>query len=300
VPARAACPPPSARAIAAERREDLRALRVRDGSLRPEPLSAAERDDLAYFLAAVHDAGKEITTVGDEFPDQVRARIDGEERAGRCAVAERLLGIDEDHGPHALNKSGFDVARLYRGALLTANRDGAEDWEQRVRALEGLADVAQRAALPALFAELGVGLPRVRVRALSALGKLLEKPDSDPCSSMGGLGLHGSSRPWQRSIGALGRACATKVSPAEAAAFSRRILPSLSDADPEVRRAAAEALGAIASPEASAALEKAMDDPYQTPGQRCTQGSDGKPTNCRANHPVREAAGEALRRIRQP
>jgi HEAT repeat protein len=154
---------------------------------------------------------------------QVEAVIRDEEIDGRCdvAVAERLLDAGSDlYGPRRLVDASFDVPRLLRGALLTLNRDageavvgkaiaalpmtsrvftelrlrnqGVEDWERRVQAARGLADVTQAAAMPLLLATAEQSLPPGRQRALSAIGDLAERPPFDPCRGRVGWG-HGSS-----------------------------------------------------------------------------------------------------------
>ncbi|MFY0541563.1 hypothetical protein [Nannocystis pusilla] len=118
------------------------------------------------------------TSVSYRWSEQVRGAIRSAERAGDCrvAVAERLLDVDGprdmypkpapdsmDYGPARLAAAGFDVARLYRGALLTAGRD-AEPAVLRA-ALERAPEPLRAVALsPGAPRPRGVGGPRPRHR----------------------------------------------------------------------------------------------------------------------------------------
>lgn len=277
------------------------------------------------------------TSVSYRWAAQVRGAIRSAERSGDCrpALAERLLDVDGvpdvwstptpnplDYGPARLADAGFDVARLYRGALLTAGRDaeparvrealarapeplraaalarlarrGPEAWDRRVYAIEGLADTAGRAALPVLVGMLPALEPAARRRALAAIGLLAERPGSDPCDpELGGLSLRGGSV-WEREIRSLGRDCATSLRVREAGPLAMSLTPWLKDHDPETREAAATALGRIGHRAALSALSALRRDPFQPENvQRCDAGE------CRRFYPVREAVQEAIASIRE-
>ena len=266
---------------------------------------------------------------GDSFrwEEQVKGAIRTGERLGRCrsVVPERLLELErKDYGTSRLAAAGFDVPRLYRGALVTRNRDlkparlraileaaparlrgaalarldarGAEAWERRVFAVEGLADSAQRAALPLLTDLALKGAGAVRLRALKALGRLIRRPERDPCAP----GLYGNmvstwSSVWSRSIQPLGQSCKTHLSPPQSAGLARKLLPLLKAPQGAVRAAAARALGQLAHASARRPLEPLQKDPYQAPGVRICHNAGKGP--CTASYPVRKAAREALARI---
>jgi hypothetical protein len=162
----------------------------------------------------------------DERERFLRARIACEEKAHHCrgAVSARLASVgshaadvDNVYGPQRLAAAGFDLARLYRGAFLTAFRDmmpsalqelfiqsprsvrdaamsrlthqGPEAWEFQVRAIEGLSDLEQRQAVPRLMDLLRVWLlPKQYpssdspvVRSIQTLSALVSRPSVDPC-----------------------------------------------------------------------------------------------------------------------
>lgn len=440
--------PPTPEEVAAARAslDGFAVLRVREGTLVAETPTAAELDDLAYFLAAVRDAGTEVgdfeeagrgsfarpgepdpareelaraldeakyagdfdavvrtglayleslgypgplrteeeasyawggaswsyvmrdvaqaaeatgdfelaaalyrrarpgggacgTSVDYRWQKQLEGTIRAAELAGRAntVVAERLVAVDGDgvawrgvsYGPQALADAGFDLPRLYRGALVTANRDaeveeleaalraapaelarpalerlaahGPEAWELRVWALEGLADTAGREALPALFELLATGRTAVRLRALRALGAAAERPHGDPCRPIG-FGFGEGSSEWARAIAPFGHDCETVITLAETDALAARLHPLLEDPAPGVRAAAAEALGRIASPTSRERLQRVADADPGDPdaGERCRTVSDESGATrdeCTPYQPVREAALEALERL---
>ena len=425
---------------------DFLAVRVRDGTLVAETPAAAELDDLAYFLAAVGDAGPEVgtaresgrgsfarpgepdpareelaraldeakyagdlaavrrtglayleslgypgpirteeessyawggaswsyamrdvaqaaeatgdaelaealyrrarpgggacgTSVDYRWRQQIEGTIRAAELAGRAnaVVAERLIAVDgapapwstTSYGPQPLAEAGFDLPRLYRGALVTANRDadhaeleaalraapaalagpalerlaarGPEAWEPRVWALEGLADTAGREALPVLFELLAAGRSAVRVRTLRALGAAAERPHGDPCRPIG-FGFGEGSSEWSRTISPFGHECETVITLAETDALAARLHPLLEDPEPDVRAAAAEALGRIGSPTSRERLQQVADTDPGDPdaGERCRMVTDEHGTThdeCTPYQPVREAALEALERL---
>ncbi|WAS97487.1 HEAT repeat domain-containing protein [Nannocystis punicea] len=278
------------------------------------------------------------TSVSYRWSEQVRGAIRSAERAGDCRVAvpERLLDVDGprdmvpkpapdsmDYGPARLASAGFDVQRMYRGALLTAGRDaepaelraalertpeplrsaalarlgrrGSEAWEARVHAIEGLADVAGRAALT----ELGHILPDLadgpRQRALEAIGAVANRPSWDPCDpNEAGIYLGSFSSQWSRHVASLGERCDTALRLHESAPLARSLTQWLSDEDPGTREAAAVALGKIGHRDALPALRARQRDPYTPDGQRrCDEAG------CRRFFPVREAVREAIATIRE-
>ncbi|HEY3354119.1 MAG TPA: HEAT repeat domain-containing protein [Polyangia bacterium] len=252
------------------------------------------------------------SSVSYRWQEQVQGAIRAEEGRGRCraAVLERLLAVagwdsDRRYGPARLTAAGFDVARLYRGALVTANRDadpaalqaalaaappglrqaalarlaarGPEALERRVFALEGAADTGRAAALPVLLAAARAGVPAVAARALAAVGELAQRPEADPCR--GGIGFGGSSNVWRRAIRPLGRDCATRVGRAQADALARDVVPWLADRDPRVRDAAAAALGQIGSPVALGPLRQLLANPGRAELRRAVREAVAAITN---------------------
>jgi hypothetical protein len=214
------------------------------------------------------------TSVDYRWQEQVEGVIRAEERRGQCraVVAERLLGIDENFGPGVygtarLRAAGFDLLRLYRGALVTRHREiepaelervlaqasgglgpaalqrlarrGPEDWARRVHAVRGLADAGQRAALPVLVEIAASSAPAVAVEALTALADLAEKPPYDPCSDAWGSASF--SNVWQRPVHSLGRACETHLDARARADLARSLAPFLRHASLDVRKAARSA-----------------------------------------------------------
>jgi HEAT repeat protein len=275
------------------------------------------------------------TSTSYRWSQQIEGAIRAAERAGDCrpAVAERLLDVDGptrrgstpdalDYGPARLAAAGFDVARLYRGAVLTAGRDqdlavvraalerapqphraaalrrlaqrGPEAWDRRVFAVEGLADAAGRAALPVLQRLLVDAPASLRPRVLSTLGQLATRPSVDPCDPDEHGFLFGEwSSQWSRRVAALGERCETSLRLDASGALVRAVTPWLADADPDVRVAAAEALGRIGHRDALPALRARLRDPHRPGGQTCTDGV------CVPYYPVREAAREAVAAIRE-
>ncbi|MDC0667221.1 HEAT repeat domain-containing protein [Nannocystis radixulma] len=276
------------------------------------------------------------TSVSVRWAEQVRGAIRSAERAGDCrpAVAERLLDVDGprdmwptpapdsmDYGPARLAAAGFDVPRLYRGALLTADRDGdpatlraalerapeplrtaalarltrrgPEAWESRVYAIEGLADVTGRAALAELARLLPILADDERRRAIAAIGAVALRPSWDPCDpGEAGIFLGSYGSQWERHVSHLGDSCDTVLRLHESAPIARTLTPFLEDRDPDTREAAAVALGRIGHRDALPALRAHRRDPYRPEG---TQRCDG--TGCHSFYPVREAVTEAIASI---
>ena len=264
------------------------------------------------------------------WQEQVKAVIRDEEIDGRCdaAVAERLLDVDgsawkrdDPYGPKRLVDAKFDVPRLLRGALLTINRDAGEsaakkaieelpeiprlfaqmrlrekeleDWERRLQASRGLADVMQAAAIPLLLQAAEQSLPPGRQRAISALGDLAARPPSDPCGNyLVGLTLGGGSE-WVRPVRPLEESCKANPGPARRNHLARALSAYARDRDAGTREAVAVALGKIAAPSSRQVLQRLTHD-SATDGTVCTEtAAEGKPS-CRPNCPVREAARAAL------
>jgi tetratricopeptide (TPR) repeat protein len=232
----------------------------------------------------------DVTTSARAWEDQVKAVIRDEEIDGRCdvAVAERLLDVGgELYGTGRLSDAKFDVARLLRGALLTINRDageaavqnaiagwpdtsrlfaqirlrdkGVEDWERRLQAFRGLADVVREPAIPLLLRAAADSLPPGRQRAISAIGDLALRPAFDPCRSPVALPSRGGSA-WTRPLRPLGFVCDSHQSDG----IRRRLVAQISafarDASPGTREAVAVALGKIGMPAARPMLRQMLGD----------------------------------------
>lgn len=214
------------------------------------------------------------TSADYRWQEQVEGVIRALERQGQCraVVAERLLGIDETfgadvYGTARLRAAGFDLMRLYRGALVTRHRDlepaelervlaqapdglgpaalqrltrrGPEDWARRIHAVRGLADTGQQTALPMLLEIAASSAPGVAVETLTAIADLAEKPPYDPCGSTWGSGS--SSNMWERPIRSLGRSCETHLDPRARARLARSLTPLMRHASVDVRKAARSA-----------------------------------------------------------
>ncbi len=272
------------------------------------------------------------TSVDYRWKLQVKGAIRTAERAGRCdhVIPERLLEIDgpsdpDGYGTRRLREAGFDLARLYRGALVTLNRDadmddleralahlpgdlapraldrlhreGREDWARRIYALEGYADVVGAAAFGHLLHSAAHGTISTQQRALRAIGELARRPIFDPCAP--GRGFESSwSSYWQREVRTLGRSCDTTLSHDQRQALATDLVALLGKVRDEIRAEVVGALGALASPLAVDALTRALLDPFVR-GQRCdVYGPGGIGTGACVDHfPVRERAREALQRI---
>lgn len=286
----------------------------------------------ALYRRAEPGGGMCGTSVSTRWAEQVRGAIRSAERSGDCkaAIAERLIDVDgpphtwsdlpetADYGPARLARAGFDVPRLYRGALVTAGRElepkalraalerapdslraaalarlaarGPEAWERRVQAVQGLADLAGRAALPVLAALLPDASPELRPRILRTIGALGARPDPDPCDpNLGYVSMSGSSE-WERHITPLGDKCETSLRLPEAGKLALSLAPWLKDPVPEAREAAAVAIGEIGHRDGLRALRQVASDSHKT-GTLCQDNV------CRPNYPVREAARAARERI---
>jgi len=273
------------------------------------------------------------TTVDSRRADQNRGLIRVMEGARGCRpiVAERLYASSrgwrhEWYGPKRLADAGFDLARLYRGALLTRGRDadpvelraalaaipgslgtaalaryasrGAEEWDARVRGFEGFADTAGKRAVPIAVARARAGPVESRTRALNVVAELAAHTGSDPCKPTRRGWSHRHHRSGDdRAIRALNATCDTKFSSAELADLARAITALSSDKDPKVREAVARALGQIAMAASVPTLNALLSDPFKLEGSTLCTTTGGGPERCRPNWPVREEARNALDRI---
>ena len=206
------------------------------------------------------------TSVSAREGDQLRGLIRVQERAGQCraVVAHRLLDWDgrydpgdekkadfePGYGPGRLARDGWDLTRMYRGALLTRNRT-EDNWEHRVRAAEGLADIGGRAALDELVALLPKADDALRERLLVAIGEMTERAWAGPCPEDGGwISLGGYSNIWSRRVSRIGNSCKTRLTDDEAAAVAAAVLPYAKDkkGSDDVRHAAMKTIGQLAVP----------------------------------------------------
>ncbi len=251
-----------------------------------------------------------------------QGRIRLEERLHGCAaiVADRLqappsggLRRPTPYGTERLTAAGFDVLRLYRGALVTLFRGavspevfaslpdegpgaqarwkakGVEDWASRLNAVEGYADEGQRAALPKLLELVASGSGE----ALRTLGKLAGREPEDPC-----LGREPVYYPERyRLVRPLGMKCATQLTPDEAAALARKLLPLAQSGEPNDRSTAIEVIGEIGSPAVTAELKALLDDPAQGREHCALDPETGSYTRCTRYYVVRSAAAAALEQI---
>ncbi len=215
--------------------------------------------------------------------DQLHGFIRTQERLGNCrsVVALRLLDWDDDydpegpparakidHGPYRLARDGWDLERMFRGALLTRNRsgeldqlarvlasdadasarferEGPENWDWRVRSIEGLADIGGRQAIDELVALLPYTNDWLRARTLAAIGSAARRRWAGPCETARERWLHTRSFDWHRPITPLGTTCSTQLDDEAARALAERLLPYTWRAGP-VRWAAMEAIGELA------------------------------------------------------
>lgn len=223
------------------------------------------------------------TSVSSRRGRQVKGLIRTADAGGSCneVVAERLLDWDgrkdSFYGPDVLEAAGFDIPRIYRGALLTRNRDvaeaellaaiarapqglaaaargrlaanGNEAWERRVWSIEGLADTLGRDGGFYLAAALPQLAPAGRKRAIDAIGAAGVRAQIGPCDerTLWGFGRSFSSQ-WSRPVGTFGKTCKAAYSDDDVAALYRSLRPYLRSASSGTRSAtagAAAALGAV-------------------------------------------------------
>jgi hypothetical protein len=339
-----------------------RHARASDAYLRtlgyPGPIRAAEEGSMAWggasFSFVMRDAARSAEILGryelaealyrraapgggacgTSTPSRRDGQIAGAVRAAelrrgcRAAVAERLFAIALDihhaHGPERLARAGFDVGRLYAGALLTVGRDdparldralralparsgdalarlgrlGPEAWATRVRAIPGYADTARGAGLDRLLAIAEHGPDPARAEAIDSIGLLAEDHGYDPCikSSLGFGWGHGSSSRLERKVRGVMSTCATRIDAAAIERAARRIAALAADPIPSVREAVAVALGRIASPHGKNALALLARDTFDAGGQICTIPPSG-PQVCSPNRPIARAAHEAQKAL---
>lgn len=280
----------------------------------------------ALYRRATPGGGACGTTTPTRRDHQIEGALRAAERLRGCrgAVVERLFAVDLDlhgsYGPERLAKAGFNVPRLYAGALLTLGRTdlaaleralrglpsrpeaavsrlgrlGGESWASRVRAIPGYADTARASALDPLLRLGERGPTEVRVEALDAIGRLVEERGYDPClkTSFGigwGRGSSRHERPVQNVMGS----CETRVPVKPRDAAANRISAMAGDADPKIRESVATTLGRLARPSARGALTLLERDPFDGGGKVCTSQAS-EPEVCVPNKPVARAAREAL------
>lgn len=228
------------------------------------------------------------------WADQVSGLIRTEERIRGCnaVVAERLIGIDSDGavrelGPERLAAAGFDVERLYRGAL------PLPEWERRIHAIEGLADVGRWSAVPTLLRLAGADDAWTARRAVEALGRLGARR-CYPCMGIGLSGIGG----WRRGIASLEEGCEKPLSDAERSSLAGPLVRFATEGPIPVRQAAIEALGEIASPAVERDLEALVADPTVDP-DACVllAGPDGPCSPVRAYGDKAKAALDRVRSV---
>jgi hypothetical protein len=267
------------------------------------------------------------TSVGYRWQKQVQGFIRARERSEGCraVVAERMLDIDGDfddaspYGPARLVQAGFDLAKLYRGALLTRNRDldptavrdaierapatiraaaqarwtkrGPEAWEARVRAVQGAADELGRAGVDLLLAHHEAFAAPVRARAITAIGSAAARTQVGPCED-GWIHLRGFSigGPWERSVHMFGKECATRLSDHDATALTKRLRAHLDAEEPDIRAAALYAIGEIAAPRSLQLLRRRLAR-AEADLARCRAAD---PDDCHELDRVRDAAQSAI------
>jgi len=265
------------------------------------------------------------TSTDSQRNDQRRAILRATERTTGCraALADRLYGLDRDPwtGPSRLARAGFDVEKLYRGALLTKNRDdrailetafaaskragngigadaedrlvrlGTEDWVSRVRAIEGYADTARKGALDILFALAERGAALSRARAIHTIGRLVQDVGYDPCNKSDRRGWGVGST--ERVVTSVMHTCEGSLDPREQSRVAARLGALAGSSEVELRTAVAEALGKTGAPSARPFLVLLEKDPSLAVGEICTYVESGPPV-CGPNFPVRRAAQAAL------
>lgn len=253
---------------------------------------------LAYDLYRRADPGGGAcgTSYWSYWRDQVGGVIRSAERLGDCrpALAERLLDIDLDAhsgdppdplglGTGRLAAAGFDLPRLFRGALLTLGRDdeaklravlaaapaslrsaalarlarrGSEDWARRVYAIEGMAATGDARTLTALADLLATVAPADQARIATAIGEAGERPPQDPCAPQQGFGGGSWSNVWTRPVPRLARSCKGSLTLAQSEALAQTLLPLALHGDEPVQSAAITALGELAVTSAAPTLRR--------------------------------------------
>jgi hypothetical protein len=292
---------------------------MRDLARSLEILGRLEQSEALYRRAA--------TLLPVDRRDQIAGVIRSvEPRLGcRGVVAERLfaaeLDVYEVYGPERLAASGFDVARVYAGALPTLGRDepasveralrsepalaaaaerfarlGPEAWAKRVRAVAGYADTARGAGFDRLVALTERVPAPALVDVLGVIGVLAEDVGPDPClPSDGSSGSRAGNRE-RRTVHPVMRRCETRIGKDRITRAVNQIASLSGHADWTVREAVAVALGDLGSPLGLGALQRLASDPFDAGGQVC-RGS--APQVCEPNHPVARAGREARDAVRE-
>jgi hypothetical protein len=274
----------------------------------------------ALYRRAAPGGGSCGTSTASRREAQLYGAIrSAEQRRGcRGVVAERLFTVSFDlhknYGPERLAAAGFDVPRLYAGALLTLGRDdpasleralrsdpdalarlgrlGPEAWATRLRAVGGYADTAGAAGIDRLLALTEHAPPGEIVELLRVIALVAEDRGHDPCAPGGRLGWRRSSKDTRNVRGVMS-VCATRIDKDRFARAVRKIAAMAGHADPTVREAVALALGRMGSPLGRGTLQQLARDPFDGGGQVCITRGD-EPAVCEPNRPVARAAREAL------
>ncbi len=246
------------------------------------------------------------TSVHGRISDQTEGLIRSEEAQGQCraVVVERLadLGL-EPYGPKRLAEAGYDVGRLYRGALLTRHREGSEAelraaigrapagvreeglarlstrgpeaWERELWAVENFMRHEGRAGMEHVLTLVDDADAPLRARMIAAIGSAGERGHMGTCDDDGGwLRLRGSSG-GPPTVRAFGEDCDTWLDDGEADAIAGRLLPYLRDADADVRASTAMALGYLAAPSARRPLVRALARAKRAEARCEADGDDG-------------------------
>jgi hypothetical protein len=241
------------------------------------------------------------------------------ELAGHCraGIPERMLNLDTAHGLEPLRRSGFDVVRLFRGALVTRNREarhdgillpardadvsdlavalataeeplrsaalqrlnqrGREDWERRVLAVEGVFDEERGRRLLGRVESL---LAHAGFQLRARLVSAIGRKAARLTSNGGCVWGVASSGEWQREI-------TEEHDPELSKAFLPVVLRASADRESKVREAAARALGLLGDEGARPRLTAMLSD-LHVAGESCGQNG------CGPWFPVRDVAEEAL------
>ena len=297
---------------------------IRDAA-RSEELLGHDAVAAALYRRAQPGGGMCGTSTASRRDGQIAGVIRATERATGCraALAERLFAVDlsPEAGPARLERAGFDLARLYRGALLTTNRSeradieralssapslaveaqsrlarlGNEAWAVRVRAIPGYADSAKKKAVDRLLGVAERGASADRVDAVNTIGRLVQDKGYDPCDKATTHGW-GESSSGDRQVISLTHRCEDSLDAAERKKLVSRLAALRGSPDPELRTAVAKALGRTGALAAKPLLGPMKSDVFDAGGQVCTSRGS-KPAVCTPNRPVKLAAEEALEAI---
>ncbi len=265
----------------------------RDMAALSEALGLLDAADFLYRVP-VPDSGSHVTSDDFNWETQVKGLIRVSERADRCnrVVAERLLSIDGpleewslfDYGPDRLAKAGYDLPRIYRGAVLTRNREylsaepettienlqgsllssfrarfqkmGIEDWERRTFAAEGLIGTQKRPALIETIDLLSKLYPKSRSAVMIALGERAHRLTVGECKEDESMGVGSGGMLWWRKVRSVGVSCPDRLSDKEADELAEKLIPFLDDPEPEVCKSTVQALEQIASFQSIDALKE--------------------------------------------